>query len=259
MCNPEPQAYQERAFVGGRILPRKLRAGKGCNPYSTHRHRLGHGGIQPSRIQRRTTRIYHCWDESEVRDLLPPCGLRINCWKKVALADSHLLLWAEKGNIEAEHSFHCSCDRRTIHVLAAASSSIPRKTGSGKPIFPDHAVIELAHLDVAGSSAPLLRKWLIFGETSSATAFSLSPQHFSILSFFLPTPGEFRMTAPGNPLAADLSSCFFAAINSDPLLYQGGAGVARGITALSGPLYPLFLLQFLICIVLSCTIWSSAS
>jgi hypothetical protein len=54
-------------------------------------------GVLNHSIQRRKTRIYHCWDESEVRDLLRPCGLRVKLLEKSCLAGSHLLLWAEKG------------------------------------------------------------------------------------------------------------------------------------------------------------------
>ncbi len=47
-------------------------------------------------IQYRKERIYHCWDEKGITELLQSCGLKLKWLRKSCLADSHLLLCALK-------------------------------------------------------------------------------------------------------------------------------------------------------------------
>lgn len=47
-------------------------------------------------IQYRKGRVYHCWDEKGIIELLKSCGFKVKWLRKSCLADSHLLLCALK-------------------------------------------------------------------------------------------------------------------------------------------------------------------
>jgi len=47
-------------------------------------------------IQREKGRIFHCWDEKELIDLMRKCDLRVKRTQRSCLAGSHILVWAVK-------------------------------------------------------------------------------------------------------------------------------------------------------------------
>jgi SAM-dependent methyltransferase len=47
-------------------------------------------------IQRKKNRIFHCWDENEITDLMRKCDLGVKRTQTSCLAGSHILAWAVK-------------------------------------------------------------------------------------------------------------------------------------------------------------------
>jgi len=96
MCNPSRRITKTELFSGGvSFLSEAWRRERKQSIFYLIGIVLAMGVLNHL-IQRRKTRIYHCWDENGVRDLLRPCGLRVKSLEKSCIAGSHLLLWAEK-------------------------------------------------------------------------------------------------------------------------------------------------------------------
>jgi 2-polyprenyl-3-methyl-5-hydroxy-6-metoxy-1,4-benzoquinol methylase len=97
MCNPSRRITKAELFSGGVSFFSEASRRKGKQSIF---YLIGIAlamGVLNLLIQRRKTKIYHCWDESQIQDLLRPCGLRVKLLEKSCIAESHLFLWAEKG------------------------------------------------------------------------------------------------------------------------------------------------------------------
>jgi two-component system, NtrC family, sensor kinase len=139
----------------------------------------------------------------------------------------------------------------TIHVLVAAFVYSKKKPN---PVNRSFAImllcVALWHLDVAGIlSAPSPEMADLWGKIFRNGLLFVPPTFFHFILLFT-HPRGIPDRARKILWAAYLSSCFFAVINWTPYFTKGVRVSPWGYHAISGPLYPLFLLQFLICIVL---------
>jgi len=96
LCNPWRRITPAEFLREGRSFLRKAaREKRGFSLLGILSVMLAMGSLNLL-IQKRKTRIYHCWNEEEMSSLLRSCHLQIRWLKKSCLADSHLLLAAAK-------------------------------------------------------------------------------------------------------------------------------------------------------------------
>ncbi len=96
MCNPSRRLTFSELLEGGwSFLKEALNEKSPHSFFSLLGIALAVGSLHVV-IQIRKKRVYHCWDEREIEELLRTSGFRLKWLRKSCLGESHLLLCAEK-------------------------------------------------------------------------------------------------------------------------------------------------------------------
>jgi SAM-dependent methyltransferase len=96
MCNPCRKLKFSELWTGGwSFFPQALKEKGIFSVFFILGILLSVGAINFI-IQYRKERIYHCWDEEGIIELLQSCGFKLKWLRRSCLADSHLLLCALK-------------------------------------------------------------------------------------------------------------------------------------------------------------------
>jgi SAM-dependent methyltransferase len=96
MCNPCRKLAFSELWAGGWSFFSQALKEKGFFSLFFFLGILLSMGIINFIIQYQKERIYHCWDEKGITELLNSCGLKLRWLRRSCLADSHLLLCASK-------------------------------------------------------------------------------------------------------------------------------------------------------------------
>jgi len=97
MCNPCRRLTLRELWVGGYSFLQETTREKGFLSILFFLPITLAMGILNFVIQhRKKKRIFHRWDEKEIRDLLKSCGFQVKWLRKSCLANSHILLCAMK-------------------------------------------------------------------------------------------------------------------------------------------------------------------
>lgn len=96
MCNPCRRLTFTELWVGGWSFLKEALREKGFHSFFFFLAIALAVGSLHVVIQHRKKRVYHCWDEKEIEELLKTSGLRLKWLHKSCMGNSHLLLCAVK-------------------------------------------------------------------------------------------------------------------------------------------------------------------
>lgn len=96
LCNPCRRLTGREIWAGGRFFLQEAVREKGFSSILFFLAIALAMGALNFVIQRRKTRVYHCWDEKGMRELLKSAGFKVKWLQKSCLANTHLLLCAVK-------------------------------------------------------------------------------------------------------------------------------------------------------------------
>jgi SAM-dependent methyltransferase len=96
MCNPCRRITLQEFWAGARLFLQEAIREKGFPSFFFFLATALAMGALNFVIQRRKTRVYHCWDEKGMRELLKSAGFKVKWLQRSCLANTHLLLCAVK-------------------------------------------------------------------------------------------------------------------------------------------------------------------